>query len=81
MQRKLAEDFTFSFEQNDDFLKYFALNGRIQFWLKTNSDRAILHTVQVERNGFIHSLASGTIYDHSGYFYYRDRAYDDHIAP
>lgn len=77
MQRKLAEYFTFSFEENPEFLKYVALNGRIQFWLKKNPTRAILHTVQVERNGFIHSVVSGTANDHIGYEYYGEHAYED----
>ncbi|HEX9971530.1 MAG TPA: hypothetical protein VGD14_05615, partial [bacterium] len=79
MRRKLAEYFSFSFEDNAEFLKWFALNGRIQFWLKKNPTRAILHTVQVERNGFIHSMASGTVNDQNGYQYYGDHAYDEYV--
>ena len=79
MQRKLAEYFSFSYEDNEQFLKWFALEGRVQFWLKKNPTRAILHTVQVERNGFIHSIASGTINDQHGYQYYGNHAYDQYI--
>jgi hypothetical protein len=79
MQRKLAEYFTFSFEDNEEFFKWFALDGRIQFWLKKNPTRAILHTVQVQRNGFIHSIASGTINDQNGYQYYGEHAYDQYV--
>ena len=75
MQRKLSESFSFSFEENDEFYKYFALDGHIQFWLKKNPTRAILHTVQVEKNGFIHSIASATPHDHNGYQYYSAPAY------
>jgi len=79
MQRKLATYFQFAFEDQPEFLKYFALNGRIQFWLKKNPTRAILHTVQVERNGFIHSVVSGTANDHRGYEYYGDHAYQPFV--
>ncbi|MCU0645752.1 MAG: T9SS type A sorting domain-containing protein [bacterium] len=79
MQRKLAEYFSFAYEDNEEFFKWFALEGRIQFWLKKNPTRAILHTVQVERNGFIHSIASGTMDDQNGYQYYGDHAYDQYV--
>jgi hypothetical protein len=77
VQRKLAEYFTFTHEDNDDFLKWTALNGRVQFWLKKNPTRAILHTVQVERNGYIHTVVSGTENDQNGYIYYGDHVYDE----
>lgn len=79
MQRKLAEYFSFAFEDNEEFLKWFAMDGRIQFWLKKNPTRAILHTVQVERNGFIHSMTSGTSNDQNGYQYYGAHAYDQYV--
>ena len=37
---------------------------------KDNPDRKILHTVQVERNGFIHSLVCGTTNENRGYEYF-----------
>ncbi len=52
-----------------------ALDGRLTFLLKENPDRKILHTVQVERNGFIECLLSGTPHEGSGYIYLGDRAY------
>jgi hypothetical protein len=79
MQRKLAEYFTFTFEENDDFLKWTALSGRVQFWLKKNPTQAILHTVQVERNGYIHTVVSGTGYDQQGYVYYGNHVYDEYV--
>ncbi|MBN2600962.1 MAG: T9SS type A sorting domain-containing protein [Candidatus Marinimicrobia bacterium] len=79
MQRKLAEYFEFSNESNSEFLQYFALNRRIQFRLKENPTRAILHTVQVERNGFIQAICSGTEYEEVGYQYYGNHAYDQYV--
>jgi hypothetical protein len=52
-----------------------ALDGRIQFLLRENPERKILHTVQVERNGFIASLLAGTSLEGVDYTYFGDRAY------
>jgi len=52
-----------------------ALNGRIEFLLKQNPEIKILHTIQVERNGFIHSLVSGTTNEAKGYEYLGPRGY------
>jgi hypothetical protein len=53
-----------------------ALDGRVQFRLKENPGRAVLHTVQVERNGFIHALLAGTPLEERGYAYFGARAYE-----
>ena len=59
---------------------YTALNGRVKFLLKENPEKKIFHTVQVERNGFIQSIVSGTRYEGRGYTYFGDRAYTNWIA-
>jgi hypothetical protein len=58
-----------------------ALGGRLTFRLKENPSHKIFHTVQVELNGFIESLFSGTKLDEHGYKYYGKRAYTRYIAP
>ncbi len=58
-----------------------ALDGRVQFLLKENPDRKILHTVQVERNGFIHAMVMGTPLENRGYEYFGERAYTNWIMP
>lgn len=58
-----------------------ALDGRITFWLRENPERRVLHTVQVERNGFIESLLSGTPREGAGYAYFGERAYARFIQP
>jgi hypothetical protein len=58
-----------------------ALGGRLQLWLRENPERKILHTVQVERNGFIHALVAGTEREGRGYRYLGPRAYDRWILP
>jgi hypothetical protein len=47
--------------------------------LKENPDHKILHTVQVERNGFIEALLSGTVHEGRGYEYLGERAYTNWI--
>jgi hypothetical protein len=81
MERDLAEHFTFTTQTNADFQRFSALSGRVQFILKENPEQKIFHTVQVERNGFIHSLVSGTSNEGRGYEYFGPRAYTKWIQP
>jgi hypothetical protein len=81
MQRDLAEDLKFTTQTNADFQRFSALDGRVQFILKENPERNIYHTVQVERNGFIHSMVSGTPNEGKGYEYFGPRAYSKWIQP
>jgi hypothetical protein len=52
-----------------------SLGGRVVFLLKENPERAIYHTVQVERNGVIACLLAATPVDGAEYTYFADRAY------
>ncbi len=79
MQKYLSNYFTFIYEEDTNFIKYTALNGRIKFILKQNPTRAILHTVQVELNGFIQGIFSGTVLEGINYEYYGSRAYSSLI--
>ncbi len=75
----LSNYFTFTYEENSTFIKHTALNGRIKIILKQNPTQAILHTTQVELNGFIHTMLSGTPWEENGYSYYGSRAYSSYI--
>lgn len=75
MKNYLANYYTFTTEIDSNFIKYTALNGRIKFLLKQNPQKLILHTVQVELNGFIQGMVSGTAAEGVGYTYYGARAY------
>jgi hypothetical protein len=77
----LAEDFKFTTHTNAEFQRFSALDGRVQFILKENPEKKIFHTVQVERNGFIHSMVSGTPNEGKGYEYFGPRAYSKWIQP
>lgn len=80
MLTDLSESFKFSQNSTDDMQRHTALEGRVLFLLKENPDRKIFHTVQVERNGFIECLLSGTTQEGVGYQYFGDRAYSSLIA-
>jgi hypothetical protein len=79
MIQDLGRDFPFTSRTNDEFETYSALDRRISFLLKENPEKKILHTVQVERNGFIHCLLSGTPCETNGYTYFGPRAYTNWI--
>jgi len=64
-----------------DLAVYASANGQIEFLLLENPERKIWHTVQVERNGFIHALLSGTPGENHGYTYLGERAYAAWMAP
>lgn len=59
---------------------YVGLDGRAKFLLLENPDKKIFHTVQVERNGFIQSIVSGTSLEGEGYVYFGPRAYTNLIS-
>ncbi|MEO7299768.1 MAG: hypothetical protein ABI042_14470 [Verrucomicrobiota bacterium] len=75
MKKDLEDFFKFSGHILPDFQNYTALDGRVNFFLKENPDKKILHTLQVEKNGFIHSLLSGTPLENTGYEYFGAPAY------
>ncbi|PWU07964.1 MAG: hypothetical protein C5B50_30615 [Verrucomicrobia bacterium] len=81
VQHDLAESFKFTSQINAEFQKFSALSGRIQFILKENPEHKIFHTVQVERNGFIHAILFGTPIEEKGYEYFGPRAYSKWIEP
>ena len=81
MERDLAEEFKFTTQSNADFQSCSALQGRVQFILKENPEKKIYHTMQVERNGFIHSMVTGTPNEGKGYEYFGPRAYSRWIQP
>ena len=80
MQSDLEKHFTFVNTKAGDIKNTAALDGRVRFLLHTNPERAILHTVQVEKNGFIQSLLSGTPDESRGYRYFGPRDYTKWIA-
>ena len=77
----LGAQFQFTSRTNNGLETFSALDGRIRFLLRENPERKIFHTVQVERNGFIQALLSGTSDEAKGYEYLGGRAYSKWIQP
>ena len=75
----LSAQFQFTSRTNDSLESYSALGGRIEFFLKENPEKQIYHTIQVERNGFIQALLSGTPYEGKGYEYFKEPVYSNFI--
>ena len=71
--------FSFSSKTNAGLETFSAADGRIEFLLKENPEKKIFHTVQVERNGFIQCLLSGTASEGKGYEYFGERVYTNWI--
>ena len=80
MREDLAKKFEFTTEADAGFQRHTALGGRVKFLLKENPTRAVLHTRQVELNGFIHAMLTGTEWESEGYTYFGPRVYDEWIA-
>ena len=80
MLKDLSGFFDFHSQTNNRAIEsYAALDGRLQILLHENPERKILHTVQVERNGFIHAMLVGTPPESAGYEYFGDPAYSNWI--
>ena len=79
MKEDLEGPFTFAKDHHRRHATLLALGGRYQFFLKGNPGRKVLHTVLVERNGFIESMLSGTGLGDAGYTYFGDRVYSRYI--
>ena len=80
MLNDLRGSFPFSGTKRGDLETSTALEGRIQFLLMENPGRKILHTVQVDRNGFIHAMLTGTAEEGKGYEYFGERAFTNWIT-
>ena len=79
MLYQMATFFRLRKTEDDSLIIFKSDDNRLQFIFKTNPDKVIYHTTQVERNGFIHSVLAGTKNDSKGYRYFGKRAYSDWI--
>ena len=81
MLRDLDDRFIFTRGRDGDIVVAKGIGGRAQFYMHDNPAHIILHTVQVERNGFIHSMLAGTGRANRGYKYMGEPAYKQWISP
>ena len=79
MKKYMSSFYEFADFEDSDFIKHEALNGRLKIILKKNPEQKILHTIQVEKNGFIQGMVSGTNLEAVDYEYYGERAYSQFI--
>jgi hypothetical protein len=76
MQQKLSNYFSFNYDADTSFIHFNSLSNRVDIYLKMNPEGKIYHTEQVARNGFIHTVISGTKYQEKApYQYWGDRVY------
>lgn len=80
MLNYLSGQFRFKNQDNDSLMWNTSQKKRIEIILKSNPYNKVFHTVQVERNGFIHSILSGTKLEQNDYTYFGPRAYSAYIA-
>lgn len=80
MLKDMGAKLSFTKELAGDWQRHTALDGRVKFILRENPEKAVLHTRQVEWNGFIHAMLAGTADESKGYEYFGPRAYGDLIA-
>ena len=81
MKEYLEKRFKFENDSDSLFTKFSALNGRVKFFLKSNPDHLMWHTLLVEKNGFIESIVSGTSYENNNYEFWGQRSYSQYIQP
>jgi len=65
--------------KEDSLVVYTGMKKKLGFFLLNNPERKILHTEQVVRNGFIHSVLYRTKKEGQGYEYYGQRVFSDMI--
>ncbi len=63
MLDRFRRDLSLDESKTAAFTRYRALDGRVDFILVDNPDDKILHTVLVEKNGYIHGLTSATPFE------------------
>lgn len=76
----LRKHFAFETEAQPPLQIHRALDNRIQFVLHENPGAKILHTVQVEKNGFIHAILLGSDRENDSYAYFGERVYEELIS-
>jgi hypothetical protein len=80
MLKYMTGSLPFTMKEKDSLIWNQALRRRVEIILKPNPEGKIYHTVQVERNGFIHSMLSGTRLEQKSYTYFGNRVYEPFIA-
>jgi len=80
MRDYLDRPFRLKERRRDSLVWYTSRDRHIQIVMKPNPGGKIYHTRQVEYNGFIHSMLSGTRDVQRDYRYFGERAYSEFIS-
>ncbi len=81
MLEHLGASVAFAEESTEQYSRHRALEGRIDIIVLNNPDNVILHTVMVEKNGFMHGLTFATRYEGQAGRFYGPATYERWIQP
>ena len=81
MKTFFADPFKLKEEKLESFKRFRSADNRLELIQIDNPENKILHTVMVERNGFIHALTLGSKWEDRVAPFWSDRAYADYIQP
>ena len=81
MLDRFQKEIHFSFRQDSTIQRYAGLSNQIEFLIHANPDTLILHTILVEKNGFIHAMTAGSPQENDAGIFFGPSAYDKWIQP
>jgi len=81
MLERFRQDLTLHEDTHPNYCRYRGLDGRLDVIVVDNPQDKILHTVLVERNGFIHGLTFGTAQDERLGRFFGPATYAEWIQP
>ena len=81
MKTFFTDPFKLKEEKLESFKRFRSADNRLELVQIDNPEKKILHTVMVERNGFIHALTLGSKWEDRVAPFWSDRAYTDYIQP
>ena len=81
MVDRFSKNIPLSCTTTGDLVHWQGMNGQLDIITNLNPENKILHTVLVEKNGFIHAMTTGTPYENKAGVFWADHAYDQWIQP
>ena len=81
MLERLRADLAFDEMSESAYRRWRAMDGRVDLIIVNNPDDKILHTVLVEKNGYIHGLTFGTPLENEAGLFWGPAAYEQWIQP
>jgi hypothetical protein len=81
MLERFEKDIQFTFHQDSTIQQYSGSKNQIEFLIHTNPSNSILHTILVERNGFLHAMTFGTPFESEAGAFFGEPIYSKWIQP